>query len=120
MSRCTRSAKVDPRCDSACDKANTPISLCGEMAGEPQLCKLLLGLGLRTFSMHPVELLRSSRRCCEPACRPQQGRGRLLKLPDAKRIRTGLEPSRVIAAQPAWPWAHGLNPSGAQGRQHCL
>ncbi len=76
----------------ACDKASTPISLCGEMAGEPQLCKLLLGLGLRTFSMHPVELLRVKQEVLRARAQ-DLGKpvARLLKLPDAKRIRAGLE-----------------------------
>jgi len=38
-------------------KARVPIAVCGEMAGEPQLTRLLLGLGLRNFSMHPAHLL---------------------------------------------------------------
>jgi phosphotransferase system enzyme I (PtsI) len=76
----------------ACDKANTPISLCGEMAGEPQLCKLLLGLGLRTFSMHPVELLRVKQEVLRARAQDlSKPVARLLKLPDAKRIRAGLE-----------------------------
>lgn len=76
----------------ACDKASTPISLCGEMAGEPQLCKLLLGLGLRTFSMHPVELLRVKQEVLRARAQDlSKPVARLLKLPDAKRIRAGLE-----------------------------
>ncbi len=39
---------------SACDKANRPITLCGEMAGQPQAFVLLLGMGLRRFSMSPA------------------------------------------------------------------
>jgi phosphoenolpyruvate-protein phosphotransferase (PTS system enzyme I) len=38
-------------------RANVPIAVCGEMAGETPLTRLLLGLGLREFSMHPSQLL---------------------------------------------------------------
>lgn len=76
----------------ACDRAQTPVSLCGEMAGETFLTPLLLGLGLREFSMHPVEILRVKQEILRSDC-GQLGRpvSRLLKLPDARRIRAGLE-----------------------------
>lgn len=38
-------------------KADIPVAMCGEMAGEPQHTSLLLGLGLREFSVHPANLL---------------------------------------------------------------
>ncbi|HMM46995.1 MAG TPA: phosphoenolpyruvate--protein phosphotransferase [Thiobacillaceae bacterium] len=38
-------------------KLGKPVAVCGEMAGDPLLTRLLLGLGLRTFSMHPASLL---------------------------------------------------------------
>ena len=41
----------------AADKANIPVSICGEMAGDAHLTRLLLGMGLREFSMHPAQLL---------------------------------------------------------------
>ena len=34
-------------------KNNIPVALCGEMAGDINYTKLLLGLGLKSFSMHP-------------------------------------------------------------------
>ncbi|NND81266.1 MAG: phosphoenolpyruvate--protein phosphotransferase [Gammaproteobacteria bacterium] len=39
------------------DKANIPVSLCGEMAGNVQYTRLLLGLGLRNFSMDATYIL---------------------------------------------------------------
>jgi phosphotransferase system enzyme I (PtsI) len=38
-------------------KAGKPVAVCGEMAGEVAYTRLLLGLGLRQFSMHPAQLL---------------------------------------------------------------
>ncbi len=34
-----------------------PVAICGEMAGDVELTRLLLGFGLRHFSMHPAHLL---------------------------------------------------------------
>ncbi len=39
------------------NKARTPVAVCGEMAGEVDLTELLLGMGLRQFSMHPSQIL---------------------------------------------------------------
>jgi phosphotransferase system enzyme I (PtsI) len=36
--------------------AGKGVSICGEMAGDPVFTSLLLGLGLRAFSMHPAQL----------------------------------------------------------------
>lgn len=38
-------------------KQGKTVSICGEMAGDTKLTKLLLGMGLRQFSMHPSNLL---------------------------------------------------------------
>jgi phosphotransferase system enzyme I (PtsI) len=38
-------------------KAKVPIAVCGEMAGDPALTKLLLAMGLTDFSMHFSQLL---------------------------------------------------------------
>jgi phosphotransferase system enzyme I (PtsI) len=34
-----------------------PVSMCGEMAGDPQYTRLLLGMELTDFSVHPAALL---------------------------------------------------------------
>jgi phosphotransferase system enzyme I (PtsI) len=34
-----------------------PVAVCGEMAGDVDLTRLLLGFGLRNFSMHPAHVL---------------------------------------------------------------
>jgi phosphotransferase system enzyme I (PtsI) len=39
------------------NQAGIPIAVCGEMAGDPTLTKLLLGMGLTDFSMHFSQLL---------------------------------------------------------------
>ncbi len=41
----------------AANRGGTPIAVCGEMAGEANLTRLLLGFGLRNFSMHAQQLL---------------------------------------------------------------
>lgn len=38
-------------------KAGIPVAVCGETAGDIKLTRLLLGMGLREFSMHPAQLL---------------------------------------------------------------
>ncbi len=38
-------------------KAGIDVAVCGEMAGDVKLTRLLLGMGLRDFSMHPAQLL---------------------------------------------------------------
>jgi phosphotransferase system enzyme I (PtsI) len=38
-------------------KAGIDVAVCGEMAGDVRMTRLLLGMGLREFSMHPAQLL---------------------------------------------------------------
>jgi phosphotransferase system enzyme I (PtsI) len=40
-----------------CQAQGKGVSVCGEMAGDTSLTRLLLGMGLRSFSMHPAQIL---------------------------------------------------------------
>jgi phosphotransferase system enzyme I (PtsI) len=53
-------------------QAGKHVSVCGEMAGDPAFTDALLGMGLRSFSMHPAQIaaikqrvLRADTRRCE-------------------------------------------------------
>lgn len=39
-----------------CRAAGKDVSVCGEMAGDPAFTEVLLAMGLRNFSMHPVQV----------------------------------------------------------------
>jgi phosphotransferase system enzyme I (PtsI) len=40
-----------------CNAQGKGVSVCGEMAGDVTMTRLLLGMGLRSFSMHPSQIL---------------------------------------------------------------
>jgi phosphoenolpyruvate-protein phosphotransferase (PTS system enzyme I) len=64
-----------------------PVTVCGEMAGERELTRLLLGFGLRNFSMHPAHLLEVKQQVLTshlPAIEPIAAK--LLKADDAGKI----------------------------------
>jgi phosphotransferase system enzyme I (PtsI) len=42
---------------NAGERAGKPVAVCGEMAGDARVTRMLLGLGLTEFSMHPQQLL---------------------------------------------------------------
>lgn len=48
--------------------AGVPVAVCGEMAGDPAMTRLLLGMGLREFSMHPSQLLRVKQEILHADC----------------------------------------------------
>jgi phosphotransferase system enzyme I (PtsI) len=76
----------------AAERAGKPVSVCGEMAGDLEATRLLIGMGLRVFSMHPASLLRIKReilRC--DAGRLRTRVARLLAADDPARVQAGLE-----------------------------
>jgi phosphotransferase system enzyme I (PtsI) len=66
------------------------VAVCGEMAGDVSLTRLLLGLGLRSFSMHPAQIL---------AVKQEILRADAAKLaPWAKRVMDAEDPAREMTA----------------------
>ena len=41
----------------AANRVGKSVAVCGEIAGDPNLTRILLGMGLKSFSMHPAHLL---------------------------------------------------------------
>jgi phosphoenolpyruvate-protein phosphotransferase (PTS system enzyme I) len=73
-------------------KAGKPVSVCGEMAGDPLLTRLLLGLGLRVFSMHPASLLQVKQQILKSSIEDLvPAAQRLLKNTDPDRTQTLLQ-----------------------------
>ncbi|MCE2660741.1 MAG: phosphoenolpyruvate--protein phosphotransferase [Rubrivivax sp.] len=63
-------------------KLNKPVSVCGEMAGDPQFTEILLGMGLRSFSMHPAQMAAVKQRILRAdAQRLRQPRADVLQRP---------------------------------------
>ncbi len=72
--------------------ANVPVAVCGEMAGDVELTRLLLGFGLRHFSMHPANLLPVKQRVLMthlPDVAPAAAK--ILKSGDPEKIRSLLD-----------------------------
>ena len=49
-------------------RAEIPVAMCGEMAGDARYTKLLLGLGLKIFSMDPTSILEVKKKILETDC----------------------------------------------------
>ncbi len=75
---------------SAGAKADVPVAVCGEIAGDIKLTRLLLGLGLREFSMHPAQLLSVKHEILNSDI--------ALLEPHAKRILRNYEPAAIAEA----------------------
>jgi phosphoenolpyruvate-protein phosphotransferase (PTS system enzyme I) len=73
-------------------KARVPVALCGEMAGDLSLTRLLLGLGLRQYSMHSAHLLDIKQRILQSSVAHVRPLAlRMLRESDPDRLRTLLE-----------------------------
>src|SRR5512134_907609 len=73
-------------------KASVPVSVCGELAGELEMTELLLGMGLRQFSMHPAQILPIKARLFELSTKEAARlAGRVLRESDPVKIRAVLE-----------------------------
>ena len=71
---------------------NLPVAVCGEMAGDPAYTALLLGMGLRNFSMHPGNLLEIKQQILRADVGDLTPRvQRILKLDEQDKIREAVE-----------------------------
>jgi len=77
---------------SRANRAGVPVAVCGEMAGDPNLTRLLLGLGLRNFSMHPAQLLAIKERVLKTSIADIQAMAaRVLRSTDSRRTQELLQ-----------------------------
>jgi len=73
------------------ERARVPVAVCGEMAGHLDLTALLIGMGLRQFSMHPSQILSVKERVLETSRRAAtQLAARVLRAADPMAIRAAL------------------------------
>ena len=75
---------------AAGQKAGIDVAVCGEMAGDIKLTRLLLGMGLREFSMHPAQLLSVKQEIL--------GADLALIAPRMRRIMRSMEPGEIAEA----------------------
>src|SRR6266403_1050843 len=94
------------------EKARVPVSVCGEMAGDVVLAELLLGMGLRQFSMNPSQLLTVKQRVFELSTRTAARlAARVLRSHDPIEIRRAIERGSAngrAAPRPPLPVAPAL------------
>ncbi|CAG0930995.1 MAG: Phosphoenolpyruvate-protein phosphotransferase [Rhodocyclaceae bacterium] len=78
-------------------RAGLPVAVCGEMAGDPQLTRLLLGMGLTQFSMHPAQILEVKQEVLRSNLAELRRKVlRLLAVDDPVRLRQKLERLNAI------------------------
>ncbi|MFB3853617.1 MAG: phosphoenolpyruvate--protein phosphotransferase [Vicinamibacterales bacterium] len=71
----------------ACRRAGVPVSLCGEMASDPLVLPLLIGIGLRDFSMVPSAIPPAKRVIARLSAADLEGLARrVLRMPTAAEI----------------------------------
>ncbi|WP_374514336.1 phosphoenolpyruvate--protein phosphotransferase [Niveibacterium sp.] len=73
-------------------RTGVPVSVCGEMAGDVANTRLLLGMGLRDFSMHPAQILEVK----QEILRAHTGElavkvGKLMKLDEPDKVREAIQ-----------------------------
>jgi len=69
------------------NEANIPVSMCGEMAGDVRYTRVLLGMGLRDFSMDPSTLLEVKRQVrLTDTAKIKQKVDRLLRTSDQSQV----------------------------------
>ena len=74
------------------DRAGMPVSVCGEMAGDHAMTRLLIGMGLRQFSMHPAQLLEVKQQVMmADATQLATKVSRMTKMDETERIRDYVE-----------------------------
>jgi phosphotransferase system enzyme I (PtsI) len=76
----------------AANRAETPVAVCGEMAGDPLMTRLLIGMGLRQFSMHPSQILEVKHHVVMADAEQLALKvGRILRLEEPAKIREQVE-----------------------------
>jgi len=77
-------------------RARVPVAVCGELAGELSMTEVLLGMGLRQFSMHPAQIPAVKARVMEcSAAEARRLAGRILRLWDADEVRRVVEAAQL-------------------------
>ena len=87
---------------AAANRAGKPVSVCGEMAGDPAFTELLLAMGLRSLSMHPSQI--------------SSIKQRILRV-DAQRLAAELA-STLDDGDPATQWMRTLERAGLRPRSN--